>query len=209
MIYLISGSPRAGKSTLSRKMGEELRVPYLSIDNIRPIVMAYFKGEEAKQRFPFMHMFDAAKIDEYFQKYSDQEIFAADMKEIESVWLGTEALIDYLLVCKMDYILEGIHLLPTLMEKYKNNPDVRIIYLVKTDVEKILAGLYQNTSQHHDWLMGNTQNEETIRLAAKSLVIYGEYYTAEAEKHGFEHVNTEDDFVGKLEYAKDYLLVKK
>ena len=209
MIYLISGSPRAGKSTLSRQLGEELRVPYLSIDNIRPIVTAYFKGEEAKQRFPFMHMFDAAKIDDFFRNYTDQEIFAADMTEIESVWPGTEALIDYSLLCKMDYINEGIHLLPSLMEKYKNNQDVRIMYLVKTDEEKILAGLYQNTSQHHDWLMGNTQNEETIRLAAKSLVIYGEYYTAEAEKHGFEHVNTEDDFVGKLEYAKDYLLAKK
>ncbi|MFA5993533.1 MAG: hypothetical protein WC823_01085 [Parcubacteria group bacterium] len=209
MIYLISGSPRAGKSTLSRKMGEELRIPYLSIDNIRPIVMAYFDGEEAKQRFPFMQMFDADKIDEYFRKYSDQEIFAADMKEVESVWPGTEALIDYLLVCKMDYIIEGIHLLPNLMEKYKNNQDVSIIYLVKTDEEKILAGLYQNTSRHHDWLMGNTQNEETIRLAAKSLVIYGEYYTAEAKKYGFECINTEEDFVDKLKQARDYLLAKK
>lgn len=205
MIYLISGSPRAGKSTLSRKLAEELRIPYISTDTLRPIVLPYYKIEEQKERFPFMEMFDANAIDDFFRKYTDKEIFAADLKETESIWLGVKALIDYSLICKMNYIIEGVHLLPSLIAQYKNNENVRIIYLVKLDEKKILDGLYKNTSQHHDWLMGNTDNAETVKLAAKSLCIYGEYFIAESEKYGFKCMNTEDDFENKLNQAMIFL----
>ncbi|MFA5986747.1 MAG: hypothetical protein WC819_05365 [Parcubacteria group bacterium] len=208
MIYLISGSPRAGKSTLSRELGDKLKIPYLSVDNIRPIIMPYFKADEREKKFPFMKMFNADKIDDFFRNYTDQEIFDADMTEITSVWPGVESLIDHLLLCKMDYIIEGTHLLPHLVKKYKDNTNIKIMYLVKIHKEEILKGLYQNTSQYHDWLMGNTKNEETIKFAAKSLIVYGKYFSEEAKKHGLMCINTEDNFEDRLTQAKDILTSK-
>lgn len=85
MIYLISGSAWAGKSLLAKKLGEKLHIPYLTIDDLRPVIMAYFKGEFKNINFPFEKMFSVKKIDDYYQKYSSQEIFQADLKEIKTM----------------------------------------------------------------------------------------------------------------------------
>lgn len=205
MIYLIGGSARAGKSLLAKKLGQKLLIPYLTIDDLRPVIMAYFKGNEKQANFPFERMFDVKKIDEYYQKYSSQEIFQADLKEIKAMWPGVKALINHLLACKVDYVLDGIYLLPSLVKCYENSKNVKIIYLVKTDEEKIYEGLFKNTN-NHDWLLGNTKNKETIRLAAKSVSDYGKFFSREADKYGFEHINTEDDFLKKQRRAIEYLV---
>jgi adenylate kinase family enzyme len=54
MIYLIGGSPSSGKSILSKQLSKKLNIPYLSTDNIRPIVLAYLKGEERAKKFPLI-----------------------------------------------------------------------------------------------------------------------------------------------------------
>ena len=104
MIYLIGGTPRGGKSILSRKLSKILNVPYISTDNLRLVALPYFKGKEKDKNFPFIKMFDLAAIDKFFLKYSGQEMLKVDIREAKSIWPGVKSLIDHLLVCKMDYI---------------------------------------------------------------------------------------------------------
>ena len=49
MIYLIGGSPRSGKTTLSKKLAKELDIPYISTDYLRLVAMEYFKGEDKSE----------------------------------------------------------------------------------------------------------------------------------------------------------------
>ncbi len=206
MIYLISGSPRAGKSTLSRLLAKKLNIGYLSTDNIRPMLWAQYAGAEKDKRFPFEKMFDANKIDAYYRKYSHAEIFKADLVETKSIWISTKSLIDYMLLCKMDYIIEGLHLLPSLIKNYKDNKNVRIIYLVKTDAEKIYQGLLKNKgSQHHDWLVDNAKSDKTLAIASQSISEYGKYFTKETKKYDLPCINTEDKFISKIKETCDYL----
>lgn len=65
--------------------------------------------------------------------------------------------------------------------------------------------MFKNTSSH-DWLLGNTRNKETIRLAAKSISDYGKYFAREAGKYEFKCINTEDCFLGKQIEALKYLV---
>ncbi len=207
MIYLISGSPRAGKSTLSRNLAKKLNIGYLSTDNIRPILWALYKGKEKNAKFPFEKMFQVDKMDEFYNKYSPAEIFKADIVEAKTIWIGASELIDYLLLCNMDYILEGVHLLPRYLKKYKDNKNVKIIYLVKCIGEEIYDGLLKNKGgKHNDWLADNIKSDEVLRTAAESLAVYGKYFVKECAMFGLECVNTEEDFVQELKLAEKKLI---
>ena len=126
MIYLIGGSPRGGKSQLSRMLSKKLNIPYISTDNIRPLISPYFTKEQQQKILPFEEMFNIDKIDQYFEKYSGKEILKADIVEAKTLWLGIDHLIKYLLICKMDYILEGVVLLPKLTQNFKDCPNIKI-----------------------------------------------------------------------------------
>ena len=207
MIYLIGGSPRGGKSILSRKLSKKLNLPYISTDNLRLVVLPYFNSKERDRKFPFIKMYDSVGIDKFFQKYSGKEMLMADIQEAKSIWPGMESFINHLLVCKMDYIIEGIHLLPKFVEKYKNNASVKIIFLTKTNEDKIYQGFFKNKN-NSDWLMGNTKNDETIRLAAKAMGEYGKYFIKETEKYDSKCFNTDGDFNNALNDAIKYLTQK-
>ena len=203
MIYLIGGSPRGGKSILSRKLSKKLNIPYLSTDNIRPIVMAYYKGKNRYKKFPFEKMFDEGEIDHYFTHYTKAQILKADLVEARTIWPGVQELIDFLLKCKMDYIIEGVHLLPNLVKRYRGNRQVKIVYLTKMDEEKIYHGIFKN--KNSDWLLDNIKDKRNIRFAARSLCAYGKYFLRETKRYGYKCLNTEDDFRGQLNKAADSL----
>jgi 2-phosphoglycerate kinase len=204
MIYLIGGAPRGGKSILSRKLSKTLNVPYISTDNLRLAVLPYFKGKDKDKNFPFIKMFDSAAIDKFFLKYSGQEQLKADLAEAKSTWSGIKSLIDHLLVCKMDYIIEGVHLLPSFVKEYKTNKNVKIVFLAKSNKEKIYQDLLKHVN-NNDWLTGNTKNKNTIQMAAESLAYYGKFFLKETEKYGFKCFNTEDNFLDKIRKASNYL----
>lgn len=200
MIYLIGGSPRGGKSILSRKLSKKLSIPYLSTDNIRPVVMPYFKGKEQDKKFPFEKMFDLTAIKKYFLDYTPSQVVKADLVESRSIWPGVKQLITHLLECKMDYIIEGVHLLPNLVKEFKSDRNVKILFLAKFDEEKIFNGLFKNKN-NSDWIIDNVKNKDTIRLAAKSMSAYGVYFEREAKKYRFKLINTEDNFSRRINRA--------
>jgi 2-phosphoglycerate kinase len=204
MIYLIGGSPRGGKSILSRKLSKKLNVPYISTDNLKSVVMPYFKGKEKLKCFPIEKMFDLAAIDKYFENYTGQEMLAANIAEAKSMWPGIKSLILYLRACDMDYIIEGVHLLPNLVKQFSNDKNIKIAFLVKSDEVKIFNGLLRNKN-NNDWLVDHVKNEKTVSMAAKSLCVYGKYFNKESEKYGLMCINTEDNFLDKIKEASDYL----
>jgi len=205
MIYLIGGSPRGGKSILSRKLSKKLDLPYISTDNIRPIVMPYFKGKDKFKKFPFEKMFDLAAIDKYFLNYTGRQILNADLKEARTIWPGVKKLISYLLECKMDYIIEGVHLLPNLVKEFKDNRNVKIIFLTKLDEEKIFSGILKNKNSSKEWILNNIKDKNIIRLAAKSICAYGVYFIRETKKYRFKCFNTENNFHSQLDKAVRFL----
>ncbi|MFH0891937.1 MAG: hypothetical protein V1867_04105 [Candidatus Falkowbacteria bacterium] len=204
MIYLIGGSPRGGKSILARELSRALNIPYISTDNLRLVVLPYFKGRDKDKSFPFIKIFESAAIDKFFLRYTGQEMLKADIKEARSIWPGVKSLIDHLLVCKMDYIIEGVHLLPGFVNQYKNNRNVRIAFLAKLNEEKIYQGLLKY-KHHGDWITDNTENKKVVSAAAKSLFDYGRFFMKETEKYGLRCFNTEDDFHNKIKKACDHL----
>ncbi|MCK5319769.1 hypothetical protein KAJ61_00080 [Candidatus Parcubacteria bacterium] len=203
MIYLIGGSPSGGKSILSRKLSKKLNIPCLSTDNIRQIILPYFKSKERDKKFPFEKMFDLAAIDKYFLKYNARQIVNADIVESRTAWPGIKQLITHLLDCKMDYIVEGVYLLPSLIKDFKSNRNVKILFLAKLDEEKIYDGFHK--SENNDNWIKNIKDEKTIRLATKSMSAYGVYFERETKKYNFKFINTEYNFSRQINTAVHFL----
>lgn len=128
----------------------------------------------------------------------------ADIQEARSIWSGLKSLLDHLLLCKMDYIIEGVHLLPSLVKQYKDNKNVKIIFLVKFNVAKIYHGLIRNKN-NGDWIASNTKNKNVILKSAKTLCNYGHYFQGDIEKYNFKCFNTEHHFFDKINRAVTYL----
>ena len=204
MIYLIGGSPRGGKTILSRKLSKALDIPCLSTDYLRLVVMTYFKGDDKNEHFPFEKMFDSADIDKFFKDYSGQEMLEADIRETKTLWPGIESFIKHLSLCKTDYIIEGVHFLPSILSQFKDDKNFKIVLLAKTDDGKIFSGLLKNKNSG-DWIADNIKDDKILLSAAKSLSEYGKYFIKESKKYGFVCINTEDNFLDKIEEATNYL----
>ena len=204
MIYLIGGTPRSGKSILSRKLSRKLNVPYISTDNIIPIVNPYFKKHTRDKIFPL----NLISISELLEKYSGKDMLSFDLTEAKAIWPGTKQLIYHLIECKMDYIIEGVHLLPHLVKEFKHNHNIKILFLAKFDEEKIYKGFFKNLN-NSDWIIEHAKDDDTIRSAAKSLSVYGVYFKKEIKKHNFELINTEYYFSRQINKAVFFLQVTK
>ena len=207
MIYLIWWSPRSGKTTLSKKLSQELSIPYISTDYLRLVVIPYFQWDDKKENFPFEEMFEKYNNVEIFYKNSKgKDILNADIKEAHTLWKGIMGFIQHLLLSKTDYIIEWVHFLPELVNTFKNNTEVKIVILIKEDEQKIFDGLIENRWSG-DWIADNIKDDTVLRSTAKSLSEYGKYFNEEWEKYWIHIINTEESFQSKISIAWDYLKI--
>lgn len=206
MIYIISGSPRGGKTTLAKKLSLRLSIPYFSTDYLRLMLIPYSSPwVERDTHFPFEKMCDASGIASLYRDYSGHDLLDADIVESDFLWTGIDTFISFLLQTWQDYILEWSHFLPRLVSKYKDEASVRIVYLTKTDEEKIFDGLVNNRG-NNDWIADNIHDDSTLRLAASWLAEYGKYFEVESAKYWLTSISTENDFSETLERVLDMLI---
>lgn len=207
MLYLIGGSPRGGKTILSKKLSKKIEVPYISTDYLKLILRPYFKEKEREKMFPFDKIWKKLNLNDYFLNYTGKQMLAIDIKEGKTLWTGMKYLISHLSKRKIDYIIEGVHLLPNLIKDFKDDPNVKIIFLTKADEEKIYSGLFKNKSER-DWILEKVKDKDILKLVAKSLSFQGSYFEKETKKYNFKLINTEDNFPGKINQAIAYLTKK-
>ncbi|PIY97208.1 MAG: hypothetical protein COY66_00750 [Candidatus Kerfeldbacteria bacterium CG_4_10_14_0_8_um_filter_42_10] len=200
MIYLIGGSPRSGKGILSQKLSQKLNIPYISTDDIIPIVIPYLKKNELAKKFPLYVM----DIKELMKKYTGKDRLKFDIKEAKSIWPGVKNLILYLVEGRADYIIEGVHLLPNLVKGFLGNRNIKIIFLTKLNKDKIFRGILNNKN-NRDWVLDNFNNKKDIQTTCDHLRIYGEYFARETKKYKLKCFNTEDNFHNQLKQALHFL----
>ena len=176
MIYLIGGPPRSGKSTLAHKLAKRLRCPEISVDWLRSVILPYLNGEDktAIEDILFQHKNDPAKN--------------SGIDEAAILWPAVKGFIEDKVRWQGDFVLDGIHLLPgylgTISDELK--PNIRAVFLVKTDTDKILAGFNRVRVRKNDWLLKRHWDDKAyLREIAGHIATRGLYFEEEARKHGF------------------------
>lgn len=209
MIYLIGGAPRCGKTILSKKIASKKRVSFISLDVLRPMIMASFSKADQKKRFPSESV-KTPRNKFRFEVQDSKEAIRIMNLESKTTWPPIKALIEKLIEREEDYVIEGANLMPKYVHQLKETKywkNIQVAYIVKTDVGKIKSGFAKTTAGVYDWMYPHIKgDDERITMAAKYVQGYGIYFEKEAKKYGFKVFNTQDSFKKTLLEAKQYLI---
>ncbi len=203
MIYLIGGAPRCGKTMLSKQLAKQKGMSWLSTDTIRQMVVACTPREQREQKFPYIRLQRSIAPYHDVNDYPLRILLNAEIKESRSIWPSTRKLIEELIESREDFVIEGVHLMPILLQQLKKTlvwKQMRLVYLVKTNTDDILSGFHENTSKH-DWLSGALDNEELLTKVGRMVQMKSKYIVQEAQKFGFTVIDTGKDFEMKLDAA--------
>lgn len=208
MIYLIGGSPRCGKTILAKRISLKERISYISTDPLRQMILDMVPKSEVKRKFPQTEML-YPKDKFRFEVYSPKVILKAQIVEAKTMWSPTKTLIQSLVNREQDFIIEGIHLFPRLVNQLKETrywKKIKVVYLIKSQLDKIKTGFSQNKNEY-DWLYPTIRDsKERLTKAAEMVKEKSDYIEKEAKKFRFKLYNTEDDFNKQIEKASKYLI---
>jgi 2-phosphoglycerate kinase len=192
MVYLIGGAPRCGKTILSKKLAAKKKISWISTDSIWSVVSSYTPKDQIGKKFPYRKT--------RLGLHDPKSLLRAEITESKTLWPGIKAFIKKLIDSREDCVIEGVHLMPALVNglkrtKYWNN--IKILYLVKEDPRKIKSGFSRNAAAH-DWLSPLLKNPQIREAAAEMVREKSRYISAEARKYGFKVVVMDDDFEKKI-----------
>ncbi len=185
MLYLISGASRSGKTIIAKKIFEQRRIPYMSLDWL---VMGFTNG------LPKNGIHDKLFPDEIAEK----------------IWNFLKAMCESMLWSEIDYVIEGEAILPELvrelLEKYPDK--IRICFLGYTDIDRAqkLRDLKTFNSGKKDWLL--KESDEYIIRHIDNMVKHSRRIKESCEKYDIRYFDTSTEFVMAVEEATEYLLMK-
>jgi len=202
MIYLIGGAPRCGKTILSRRLATQKNCSWISTDTIRQMVFVSTPKNLRDKKFPYSKLQRAAEPYTDVNQNPPSVLLRAEITESKSVWPSVRVMIEDFIECKQSYIIEGVHLMPDLVQQLKNKSywdEIRLVYLVKTDKKEIIDGFSLNKSEH-DWLNGaiKKQNTELLKKVAAMVQTKSRYIAKLANHAGFTVVDTGKNFEEKI-----------
>lgn len=206
MIYLIGGSPKCGKTTLAKQLSKVKKIPWVSTDSLETVVRSYYNKKDISKNFP-ASLQRGKSNDEKYSKYSTKEIISAYCKQAKTLHLAIEMFILAEITDGNDYIIEGYHIEPKLIDqlnkKYQNN--IKSVFLVKDDINKFILNI-KKSSTPNDWIIARTKKEETYLKIAKMISEYGKFFEREAKKYNLKTINMDNNFTNKIKEAIKYFL---
>lgn len=199
MIYLIGGAPRCGKTILSKQLAKQKNISYLSTDTIRHMIVACTPHRQRGKKFP-IELHKSATPYNNLNTLPPRILLKNDITESKSIWPSTRRLIEDLVESQEDFIVEGVHLMPMFVQHLRATliwKQIKLIYVVKTNIDDILSGFQKNTSKH-DWLAGALHDQDLLKKVTRMVQVESLYITQQARKFGFPVVDTGMDFEKKL-----------
>jgi 2-phosphoglycerate kinase len=166
------------------------------------MVLACTPKSQINKKFPY----EKLQLEKDATPYQDmiynspRILLRAEITESKTLWLSTRRMIEHLIDCQQDYIIDGVHLMPVLVNQLKGTrywKQIRSVYLVKTDLDEIKDGFSRNGSRH-DWLSSALKDKDLVDKTARMVQTKSVYIADQAEKNGFTVVDTGKDFEQKL-----------
>ncbi len=150
-IILIGGSPCAGKSSLAKSLAKHFSIPYISTDIIR----SFMQELVTKKEYPFL--FDSVDItpEEYFEKFTPEQIVQNQINESSDVWEGVKRFIETNYDWQ-SYVIEGVALMPKELHEYQpEGKQIIPLFLTDTDVDRLKdvifnRGLWNDADKYSD-----------------------------------------------------------
>jgi 2-phosphoglycerate kinase len=209
MIYVIGGPPRTGKTILAAALAQRTSCPYFSIDHIAQVIVPYIPEQDYAVRLPLRVARQKTHYsnDWFYEQYSPEQSVNLYLRQAETYWPGVENFINYALEDDHDLIIEGWQILPNRLRRViaADTRAARIVFLYKRSEFEIAAGLRSHVAKN-DWVIKNTEREDTFDAIAKMIGLFGVVIEREAASSDFRAVNTDREFETTIEQVLEFLL---
>lgn len=185
-IILIGGAPTVGKSFITRKASEKLKLPWVSTDGIREMMRKVVRREDYPELFSFYDK--EIKAESYLSTHTPQQIVDSQNAESKGVWKGVEAIIDTDYVWK-DYLVEGVAIIPELVKRVDiSKHKIKPIFLIDENEERVKEVVYKRGL----WDKADTYSDDVKEIEVQWVNLFNEYIKSEAEKYGYDTYNIDE-----------------
>jgi len=183
MLYIVSGTSRSGKTMIAEKISKQKAISYVSLDWL---VMGFTNG---------------------IPEYGIHDKLMPDEIALRS-WSFIRAMLESMIWCEVDCIIEGEALLPELIIQLSNkHPDsLKICFVGYTDitVEKKVKEIEAFSFRKCDWLIDNP--DEYIRAHIQNMIGYSKRIKKSCRENKIRYFDTSKNFMGAIEAAAAYLV---
>lgn len=176
-IILIGGASAVGKTTLAKKLGSHLNLPWLSADYIHDMALVIGKREDFPQTFATRDF----TAEEFYQKYSIDDVVQTEIAESKETWRGINALIE----SGFEGIIEGVAILPKLVNSLSEPKDLQCVFLTNENRDEI----FEIALSRGIWDDAHTYGDKVKEKEVEFALAYNEYIKAEAKKYGYSMVS--------------------
>lgn len=201
--YLIGGTPRSGKTTLTMRFLHERPMLAASTDAIRYMLRQVIPETDQPDLF---HLGKYTSNDPERQAYlrsNPSDVINIQNKESAIVWRSVVDFIHSNLADGVDVLIEGIAVLPELVAQL--DCDYSVVFLGNQSDEHFETIRRTARSNEHDWM--HNLEDETIKAFAVFNQTFSKYIAEQAEKYHMPYVEVHDDsFETAMTTALDTLL---
>lgn len=178
-IIFIGGASAVGKTTIAKKLGKHLGLPWFSADYIHDIALTMQDSKDS----PVTVGIRETSAEEFYEKHSIQEVVESEVAISHETWRGIQALID----SGFEGIIEGVALLPGLISTLEAEADVQAIFLTNEDEDAIL----QVAREQGIWDLPHLYSDETKQKEVEFVLAYNKLLKEEAAKYNYPTVAVE------------------
>lgn len=201
MIYLISGPPKCGKTTLAIALSNTLGLPWISTDSLQNAIKPYIKSADFADIFPLSSM-KYKNNDEKYNQHTISEIVKAYRKQASKIQPAIMAFIESEIADENDYIIEGYHVEPKFIsEIQKKYPDnIKSLVLVNENVQEMINS-FSKSKTPNDWVLMKTEKADTYKKIALMINEYSKQLLRDATALDLEIHSMDEDFEVKYQEA--------
>lgn len=182
MLYIISGTSRAGKTILANKLATQKGISYFSLDWL---IMGFTNG------LPDYGIHDKLFPDEIAEK----------------AWSFLKAMFETMIWEEVAYIIEGEAILPELIiELLKKHPTkVKVCFVGYTEVnmEEKVKAIKEFSTNTKDWL--SDKSDAYIIDHVNNMVAHSIKIKQSCQEHHIAYFDTASNFLETMEEAINYL----
>jgi 2-phosphoglycerate kinase len=194
MIFLLGGAPRVGKSIISGQIRQKHAVSVVSTDTLGAVLENILSPETAPDLFVFSRFNEMSVADRVSLMVNDPaELVDFVRRESSVVWKAVEAFIRREEDEGRDVLIEGVAVLPELVNQLEDIPYRAVFIGNQGNKHKENIKKYAEENEH-DWMQG--VSDQYVSAFALFVGRMSAFIEQETKKYGFEYIEMDKEMFG-------------
>ncbi len=196
MIFLLGGAPRVGKSIISGEIRQRYAVSVVSTDTLGAVLENTLSPEAAPDLFVFSRFNEMSAADRVKLMVNDPaELVDYVRRESRVVWKAVEAFIRREEDEGRDALIEGVAVLPELVNQLEDIPH-RVVFIGNQGSKHKETIKKHAEENEHDWMRG--VSDEYVCAFAMFVERMSAFIEQETKKYGYEYIEMDEELLGNV-----------